>query len=1183
MIMLSIRLCSLFQFIALSHTLGPPKLDPENGGEVWFQVNSTGVARGKFILPCYATGNPETYEWFKDGEKLKVDGDRIAWEKQFQSGTIIINDARDGDQGYYQCHASNIFGIAVSNKFHVQIGVLDHFVPRGLRRLIVDEGQSLSIRCDIPYGVPKPSIFWLYRDAQRTNMIGTIGHKHIAVDTEGTLHFTAVKKHDGRQNLIYQCAATSPVLRGEYRAGNEFQLIVDPATKSNGTAIHKLWFSPEKVSVKVGTKLKLIKLNDDLPLARLKDFKSQEADYGKALIIENVRSEDAGIYECRSQHLFHQMHVTTNAIPFWIDKPPEDIDEPEGSSAEIHCTTSGIPTPIVQWFINGVPLHELADNDRRMILNNGQILRIVNLDHDVDTAVYQCNASNPFGYVFGNAFVNVRGKIYKVEIGTRFELVVAYAPYFKMPSHRIWNVVRKSTVEMSCDVDAAPEAMVKWVDTNDHSIPVVLEKINIFPNHTLRISQVNSADEGLYYCNVSNKYGINRAVNQLQVFNPTHFIRVPSPKKSILEAHESVEYVCEAVCDPRLTIEYSWTHNGIPINDSVHFKLLNNSLLIVNARGFHSGAIDCIVLTDVDVKISGIELTVLDVPAAPIITGINCNERRAMLRWRRPDDHGDQIKQFLVQMHTEFEEGLWQTVVEEENTAADFYQADIALSPWVNYTFRIIARNSRGESEPGFKEGIVCSTKAYYPFTNPKDVRAEGSEPNNMVIEWKPMDKYDWNGPGLQYIVRYKFNKPGEAWTEIRIEDPLANYTVIREQPTFREYLIQVESLNSFGRAVVKPTSVKGYSGEDTPLLSPVDFSVSEFINCTAVLLIWKHVDRDTVRGHFKGYLIDYWENEKPFAIMNSGAEKHKNETILYGLKPVTNYTARIRTANSRYLSESPSIIKFTTPEGIPSKVHNMRVRAVGARSLYVTWEPPRQPNGYIRGYFITFENSSAGVKEETFVLNRQLYYLNEEGEPDTGYKVSVWAETKGGEGPKVVRPVRTWPLREPDVPNFTVEAISPTTARVQWLPSNGSEWAMPGPIFLVNYSIANSNNWIESEQISLPRTEVWLSDLEEDTRYKMIGIAKEGQKQRESEIITIRSLSRATITHISHESLQSAAWFTAVVSAIMFALFTASVMCCCERQRDSKYSVKQKELEQGHHIDNEENQNFMEYLYGFK
>ncbi|KAM3726416.1 Neuroglian [Dirofilaria immitis] len=1174
----SICLFSLFQFIILASTFGPPKLDPENGGEIWFQVNLTGIERSKFILPCYATGNPETFEWFKDGKRLKVDGNRIAWEKQFQSGNIIISDAQDEDQGYYQCHVSNIFGTAVSNKFHVQVGVLDHFASRGLRRLIVEEGRSLSIQCDIPYGVPKPSVFWLYRDAQRTDIIETIQHKHIVVDTEGTLHFTAVEKHDGRQNLIYQCAITSPVLHGEYRAGNEFQLIVDRVTKNKGTTIHKLWFSPDEVSVKVGRKLKLMcifggrplpnitwsKLNGELPVTRLIDFKSQEAEYGKALIIENVHLEDAGTYECRSQHLFHHMHVTITAAPFWIDEPPQDIDQSEGSAAEIRCVTSGTPIPIVQWFINGVPLHELADNDRRMILNNGQILRIVNLDHDVDTAVYQCNASNSLGYVFGNAFVNVR----------------AYAPYFKMPSRRIWNVVRKSTVEMSCDVDAAPEAFVKWVDANDHSIAVILGKIHIFPNHTLRISQVNSADEGLYYCNVSNKYGINRSVNRLQVFSPTHFIRIPSPKKSTLEAHESMEYVCEAVCDPRLTIEYSWTHNGVPINDSIHFKLLNNSLLIVNARGFHSGAIDCIALTDVDVKISGIELTVLDVPDAPIVMEIDCNEQRAMIKWRRPHDHGDQIKQFLVQMQTEFEEGLWQTVVEEENTAADFYQADIALSPWVNYTFRVTARNSHGESEPGFKKGIMCSTKAYYPYTNPRDVRAEGNEPNNMIIEWRPMDKYDWNGPGLQYIVRYRLNEPGETWTEIRIEDPLANHTVVREQPTFREYLIQVESLNNFGRAIVKPTSVKGYSGEDTPLLSPVGFSTSEFINCTAVHLIWKHVDRDTVRGHFKGYLIDYWENGKPYTIVDVGVEKHKNETILYDLKPTTNYTARIRTANNRYLSEFPSTIQFTTPEGIPSKVHNMRVRAVGAKSLYVTWEPPREPNGYVRGYFITFENSSTGVREETFVLNRQLYYLNEEGEPDTGYKVSVWAETKGGEGPKVVRPVRTWPLREPDVPNFTVEAISPTTARVQWLPSNGTEWAMPGSTFLVNYSIANSNDWIESKQISLPQTEVLLNDLEEDTRYKIIGIAKEGQRQRTSEVITIRSLSRATITHISHESLQSAAWFIAVLCAVMLALFTAAVLCCCERQRNS---VKQKELERGHHIDIGEDQNFMEYLYGFK
>lgn len=62
-------------------------------------------------------------------------------------------------------------------------------------------------------------------------------------------------------------------------------------------------------------------------------------------------------------------------------------------------------------------------------------------------------------------------------------LISAYAPQFKMPSRRIWNVVRRSTVDMSCDVDAAPAAEVKWVDASDHSIAVIPGKIHV--NHSL--------------------------------------------------------------------------------------------------------------------------------------------------------------------------------------------------------------------------------------------------------------------------------------------------------------------------------------------------------------------------------------------------------------------------------------------------------------------------------------------------------------------------------------------------------------------------------------------------------------------------------------------------------------------------------------------------------------------------
>lgn len=42
-----------------------------------------------------------------------------------------------------------------------------------------------------------------------------------------------------------------------------------------------------------------------------------------------------------------------------------------------------------------------------------------------------------------------------------------------MPAARHWKVVLHSTVVLDCDVDAAPEAMVRWVDADDRPLQVV--------------------------------------------------------------------------------------------------------------------------------------------------------------------------------------------------------------------------------------------------------------------------------------------------------------------------------------------------------------------------------------------------------------------------------------------------------------------------------------------------------------------------------------------------------------------------------------------------------------------------------------------------------------------------------------------------------------------------------------
>lgn len=68
------------------------------------------------------------------------------------------------------------------------------------------------------------------------------------------------------------------------------------------------------------------------------------------------------------------------------------------------------------------------------------------------------------------------------------------------------------------------------------------------------------------------------------------------------------------------------------------------------------------------------------------------------------------------------------------------------------------------------------------------------------------------------------------------------------------------------------------------------------------------------------------------------------------GLEAMHNYTIQVHTINNGYESEPSDPIHFTTPEGAPSKVHNLRVIPVGATTILVLWEPPLRPNGILRG-----------------------------------------------------------------------------------------------------------------------------------------------------------------------------------------------------------------------------------------
>jgi len=64
------------------------------------------------------------------------------------------------------------------------------------------------------------------------------------------------------------------------------------------------------------------------------------------------------------------------------------------------------------------------------------------------------------------------------------------------------------------------------------------------------------------------------------------------------------------------------------------------------------------------------------------------------------------------------------------------YDLRVSLSCWANYTFRVIAYNRVGASDPSPISESMCSTTTCRPRANPVGVRAYTTQFIPLLIEW---------------------------------------------------------------------------------------------------------------------------------------------------------------------------------------------------------------------------------------------------------------------------------------------------------------------------------------------------------------------------------------------------------------------------------------------------------------
>ncbi|CAC5419202.1 NRCAM [Mytilus coruscus] len=349
---------------------------------------------------------------------------------QSDSGTLLMKRTKRKDGGIYQCEAWNIEGVSLSDKITVKKAKLEEFLYTKDKTLKVKRGHSVKLSCLVPHSIPKANISWVLWsliDASVTEV--NFGDRRVIQDLEGNLYITNVKDEDYQNGRLYVCMASNDV-DGHTTFSNG--TVIKPTGKKDASTFvrpHLLWASPEETIGIMGDSLKLKCIFGGNPSPSIQwSFVNNSKDLsvkdkpglstdGQELSFYRLQLTDRGKYTCYVEdptgyRIEHVINLIVKARPFWLEGgQPSDIhvERREGTVATFVCKAGGIPTPKVNWYINGVSLKEsnisaMAEN--RFQNPNDCTITITDIRF-TDAMVLQCNASNSYGYLFSDFYLNV--------------------------------------------------------------------------------------------------------------------------------------------------------------------------------------------------------------------------------------------------------------------------------------------------------------------------------------------------------------------------------------------------------------------------------------------------------------------------------------------------------------------------------------------------------------------------------------------------------------------------------------------------------------------------------------------------------------------------------------------------------------------------------------------------------
>ncbi|KAL5014246.1 hypothetical protein ScPMuIL_008516 [Solemya velum] len=903
--------------------------DPTRPPEIYAQASHTMmfIAGEAVELLCKADSKPlARYYWKKNNILLYTNGSDGHITQHPTFGTVYIDNCRPEDEGAYQCFAENDYGISLSAMTILRQVYLMEFFPHADETHRPQLGSHLTLPCAPPRSYPDSEIIWVLE--VNSVAVPIVYDNRVTMDHQGFLRITNVVAEDGQNGVPYVCMAINRYSRMT-KTGHKHYII--PSGVEVPHPVSMLWGSPMYLGL-VGEEVKLkcifagnptpvvswARVDGELPNHRLES-------YGQELIISDLQVSHAGTYECRGSN---SVSIRTTATvdlrveshPYWIQEP-KYIEVDVGGNATFICEAGGTPAPWLYLFVNGVPLADVTDPQivsGQFLKQSKQNITLVNLAPG-DAMVIQCNATNRYGYIFSDVYLNVLSEI----------------PKLIRPPELVTKAAEGQSLNLTCRFSGRPVPTIKWLK---NSVPITDGHYTILPSGDLHVTELVLADSGNYQCEAENVFGRVTANGTLIVRRKTSI--VISPRDLELIAGTNATFTCSAATDPEEVASISWLRNGQPIPWIYgHFQQNQDGSLSINDTVYSDSATyTCVANNGLDSAIASAILIVKDRPDPPSSVSFTaCYAHRAEIAWVEGNNKNAPIQNYIVQYNTSFDTDYWVTAL---TTDGNQTAASITLSPWANYTVRVIAKNEIGESNNRSRTWSKCSTPPSRPYKNPENVRSIGNKKGFLVIEWTLMPLIEHNGFGFRYILDIR--RQGEPFkSTIVIEDWRLSSFEMPVPGVYEVYEVQLKASNIMGDTIIHPVIHTLHSGEDVPQVVVNDFAIDPTVPVSdrEVSVKWSW-DMDAarsdilMRGEFQGFKIKLWQTgykastEREILISvdmqptSTNVRRKKRSTLRYeritidGLLPKTQYEMQVQVMNTFYNGPASNAVSLQTMEG---------------------------------------------------------------------------------------------------------------------------------------------------------------------------------------------------------------------------------------------------------------------------